>query len=120
MRVVFHNPINKLRAMVSSARSKKARVPLEQMIVNAILRHAQPAKIILFGSRARAEAHERSDYDVVIADEHLTRAALAHLRAEIAELPTLLNIDIVWLNRAATILRERILSEGKILYEPQD
>jgi len=33
------------------------------------------------------------------------------------DLPTLLAIDIVWMNRANAVLQERILREGKILYE---
>ncbi|MEK7728052.1 MAG: nucleotidyltransferase domain-containing protein [candidate division KSB1 bacterium] len=105
--------------MTTSRTSLTTKASLEQMIINTIMRHARPKRIILFGSRAREDAQERSDYDIALDDEQMTRTALAHLRAEIEELPTLLHIDVVWLNRAATALRERILSEGKILYEQQ-
>jgi len=93
-------------------------MPLPQNIVNTILKRARPQRIFLFGSRARGDAQERADYDIAIDDETLTPAILAQIRADMEELPTLLSIDIVWMNRANTVLRERILSEGKILYEP--
>ena len=99
---------------------KKPALPVEKMIVNTIIRHAQPQKIILFGSRVREDAQERSDYDVAIDDEQLTRAALAHIRADLEELPTLLAIDLVWMKHATPVLRQRILSEGKVLYEQKD
>lgn len=91
--------------------------PLEQLIVEAIVKRIQPQRIILFGSRARGDAQERADYDIAIDDEALTPARLAQIRADMEELPTLLSIDIVWINRANAVLRERILNEGKIIYE---
>lgn len=90
---------------------------LEHSIVQTILQRSNPRKIILFGSRARGDAEARSDYDIALDDENLTRAALAHIRVDLEELPTLLAIDLVWMKQAAPILRERILSEGKVLYE---
>jgi len=105
------------QGMNESSSFSKPRVPLEQMIVNTIVKHAKPARIILFGSRARKDAHPRPDYDVAIDDPQLTPALLAKLRAELEALPTLLNIDLVWINHAAPVLRHRILSEGKTLYE---
>lgn len=95
---------------------KESGVALEQMIVNTIVKHAKPARIILFGSRARKDAQPRSDYDVAIDDPQLTPALLAKLRAELDSLPTLLNIDLVWINHAVPALRQRIIDEGKILY----
>lgn len=93
---------------------------LEQMIVNIIVRFAQPKRIILFGSRAREDAEERSDYDIALEDEHLTRSALANIRADLEELPTLLKIDLVWMSQAPATLRQRISEEGRILYEQKD
>ncbi|MCL4704152.1 nucleotidyltransferase domain-containing protein [bacterium] len=99
---------------------KKPALSVEKMIVNTIIRHARPQRIILFGSRAREDAQERSDYDIAIDDDRLTRAAFAHIRADLEELPTLLAIDLVWMKQATPALRQRILSEGKILYEQKD
>lgn len=106
--------------MNESSSFSKPRVPLEQMIVNTIVKRARPNKIIVFGSRARADAQERSDYDVAIDDQELTPAILAQIRADMESLPTLLDIDLVWMNRAAAPLRQRILDEGRVLYGQQD
>jgi predicted nucleotidyltransferase len=76
-----------------------------------------PKRIILFGSRARDDAQARSDYDIAIDDDELTLAKLARIRADMEIVPTLLSIDVVWMNRAADTLRQRILNEGKTLYE---
>ena len=47
---------------------KKAGKPVEQMIVDAIIQHIKPKRIILFGSRARDDVQARSDYDIAIDD----------------------------------------------------
>ncbi len=104
---------------MSSFKLKKPRKPIEQMIVDAIVRHIKPKRIILFGSRARDDSQARSDYDIAIDDDELTLAKLAQIRADMEIVPTLLAIDVVWMNRAAETLRRRILNEGKTLYEQQ-
>jgi excisionase family DNA binding protein len=51
--------------------------PWLPMIVGRIVRVANPAKIVLFGSRARGDAREDSDYDLlVIVDAASNRRAL--------------------------------------------
>lgn len=104
---------------MSSFKFKKTRKPVEQMIVDTIIRHFRPKQIILFGSRARDEAQSRSDYDIAIDDDELTLVKLAQIRADMEIVPTLLSIDVIWMNRAAETLRQRILNEGKTLYEQQ-
>lgn len=96
---------------------KKTHKAVEQMIVDTIIQHIKPKQIILFGSRARDDAQSRSDYDIAIDDNELTPAKLAQIRADLETLPTLLSIDLVWMSRAAETLRQRILNEGKTLYE---
>ncbi len=104
---------------MSTFKFRKAGKPVEQMIVDTIIQHIKPKQIILFGSRARDDAQARSDYDIAINDDELTPAKLARIRAEMEIVPTLLSIDVIWMNRAAETLRKRILNEGKILYERQ-
>ncbi len=108
------------QSMETQTQTAKPRPALEQKIIQTILHRSKPRRIILFGSRARGDADERSDYDIAIDDEHLTRAALAHIRADLEELRTLLNIDLVWMKQATPVLRQRILSEGKILYDQKN
>ncbi|MDZ7363893.1 MAG: nucleotidyltransferase domain-containing protein [candidate division KSB1 bacterium] len=104
---------------MSTFKFGKAGKPVEKLIVDTIIRHIKPKQIILFGSRARDDAPARSDYDVAIDDDELTPAKLARIRAEMEIVPTLLSIDVIWMNRAAETLRKRIVNEGKILYERQ-
>lgn len=74
-------------------------------------------KIVLFGSRARCDAEERSDIDIAI----LCPAASDREWLDVCEIVentrTLLEIDIVRLDTASQELQTRIFDEGKILYE---
>jgi len=45
----------------------------------SVLKHYEPERIILFGSRARGEADEQSDYDLVVI-KHTDRPFLERLR----------------------------------------
>lgn len=103
-------------SLIHPTKSRFSRKSLEELIIDTIVRHVQPQRIILFGSRARGDASERADYDIAIDDETLTPPILAQIRADMDELPTLLSIDIVWMNRANAIMQERILNEGKLIY----
>jgi predicted nucleotidyltransferase len=80
---------------------------------------AEPSvqRVILFGSRVRGDAHPRSDVDLAI--EAPGASARDWLRlGDIAEdADTLLSIDLVRLDQAPEALRERILLEGRTLYE---
>ncbi|MDZ7363898.1 MAG: nucleotidyltransferase domain-containing protein [candidate division KSB1 bacterium] len=58
-------------------------------------------------------------YDIAIDDERMTPLQLAKIRAGMETVPTLLAIEVVWMNRANAVLCQRILNEGKILYEQQ-
>ena len=104
-------------SLIYSTKNRFPKKNVEALIVDAIVRRIKPQRIFLFGSRARGDAAERADYDIAIDDENMTSVQLAQIRADMDELPTLLSIDIVWMNRANAVLRERILSEGKIIYE---
>jgi len=101
----------------SAAKAIDKKKPVEHAIVDAIIQRIRPRRILLFGSRARGDADERSDYDVAIDCEDLTPRLLAQIRADLETLPTLREIEVVWLNRIAGTIRQRILDEGKILYE---
>lgn len=93
--------------------------PVEEIIVDTIIRHVRPRRIILFGSRARDDAQQWSDYDVAIDCDQLHPAILAQIRADMEMIRTLRRIDVVWMHHITSRLRERILKEGRILYEQQ-
>jgi len=50
---------------------------LEQLVVDTIVKRIKPKGITLFGSRARGEARERSDYDIAVDNETMPPAMLA-------------------------------------------
>ncbi len=86
---------------------------------------ASPAKIILFGSYARGEAHEDSDLDFLVIEYSVsnTRAEMVRLRDVLR--PLRLPVDIIvtsvdkvheWGNLPGTVLYEAIL-EGRVVYE---
>jgi uncharacterized protein len=93
-----------------------------EVAIQRIVAELQPEKIILFGSRARGDARENSDYDVLVianGDSHeLARRASRVLRGRRFAL------DLLAFSRAyieqrlssSTLLR-RIMTEGKVLYE---
>jgi len=74
-------------------------------------------QVILFGSRARGDAEDRSDIDLaIVAPEASTRQWL-DLTFLLEQTDTLLSIDVVRWEEASASLQERILAEGTILYE---
>ncbi len=84
---------------------------------DAIAAFPEVERILLFGSRAKGDAEPRSDIDIAVSCPAAdTRTWLDICRlAEEAE--TLLKVDFVRLEEASPEFRERIESEGRVLYE---
>lgn len=72
-------------------------------------------KLVLYGSRARGDAHERSDVDLAVYGMPPEKRGVFALEAE--DLPTLLKLDIVHISpdMNAAFLRN-IETEGVTLY----
>jgi predicted nucleotidyltransferase len=93
--------------------------------IGARLARAAPkdSRVVLFGSHAREQANDGSDYDVLVIEPEVADAAkeAVRLRAELGDL--LVPIDVVVVDRAratrrATVrgtLVERALREGRVL-----
>lgn len=90
---------------------------LTSMIVQTINLTPNIEKIILFGSRAKKDADERSDFDIAIICPAISNREWLELCEHIDDLPTLLTIDLVRFDTASDELKNRILQEGKVLYE---
>lgn len=96
----------------------------EDQILNwireGLLRYADELsgyQIVLFGSRARRNHRERSDFDVgVIGEEPLPLKTYYQISDFLESLPTLYRIDWVDLNRAMVKLRENALKHSVVLY----
>ncbi len=75
-------------------------------------------RVLLFGSRARGSADERSDFDLAVdGGEPLDLKTFCRIEEALDALPTLYRVDWVDLNRASPKVRESARKEGKVLYE---
>lgn len=76
------------------------------------------SKAVLFGSRARRDHEETSDYDVAIYGERLTLVDQAQILEETEEINTLKKIDVVFVDENMNEqLLKNIESEGIVIYE---
>ena len=75
-------------------------------------------KLILFGSRARGDHNEKSDYDIAIFSSELDIYKETLLRLGIEDVKTLKKIDVVFIDEdTEKELLANIKEEGVILYE---
>lgn len=82
-------------------------------------KEASIRSVILFGSRARGDHHERSDYDIAVDAPSMSDDAWARFAEAVREKsPTLCGIDIVRITRDMSAeLRQKIQAEGQPIYE---
>ncbi|MGH9387551.1 MAG: type VII toxin-antitoxin system MntA family adenylyltransferase antitoxin [Vicinamibacterales bacterium] len=71
--------------------------------------------LVLYGSRARGDAHERSDWD--FAYEADAGFDPDRLLAELAEHLNTDRVDLVDLGRAGALLRYRVARDGAVVFE---
>jgi len=75
-------------------------------------------KVVLFGSRARGDHSETSDYDIAIFEKDLSLIDQTLLRADIEEIHTLKKIDVVFINKDLDDkFMDNIMNEGVVIYE---
>lgn len=77
-------------------------------------KHFGASKVVLFGSRARGDNRERSDIDIAIYG--IDKSDQAAFRSAIADIPTLLEFDIVFVSSDTdTALLNNIKKDGKTI-----
>lgn len=74
-------------------------------------------RVILFGSRAIGDWDERSDIDLAVSAPGIDFRRWAEIAAEVDEAPTLLRIDLVWLEDAGAEFAREILRTGRVVHE---
>ncbi len=74
-------------------------------------------RVLLFCSRARGDAGERSDFDIAIDAPRLTRDHWVDILHAAEDAETLLEIQLVDLRETDGKFRSRVASEGIVLYE---
>lgn len=83
-------------------------------MVTEVCRTYAVKKVILFGSRAKGTAKERSDIDIAVSGAR----DFARLSEDIENLPTLYTVDVVDLDTCTnTLLMEDINEYGRKIYE---
>lgn len=77
------------------------------------------SKVLLFGSRARGDHTERSDYDISFICNDITNTDKQSIRYSIDEIETLYKIDIVFLPHlhGTDSISQNILREGVIIMD---
>ena len=93
---------------------------LEQELVRILEDHPEIVRAVLFGSRARGDADERSDVDIAIEAPNVSQREWLDITFQLEESNTLLQIDVVRWEEASAGLRKRISVEGKVLYEKKE
>lgn len=81
-----------------------------------ILKHAQPNRIYLFGSRVTGEAKAESDYDFAMDAATADSKALQSIRDEVEELHTLYRIDVANIATADNRFASRVRDTGLVIY----
>ena len=99
-------------------RSKVVSAPAVPLSVDAqTLKRTFPSLkvLVLHGSRARGQAHERSDWDFAyLAEDNLD---LPGLILELSRLTGSDDVDVADLARASGLLRHRVSTDGKLIFE---
>lgn len=84
---------------------------------DAVAAFPEVERILLFGSRAKGDAEPRSDIDIAVSCPTADRRTWLDICRVAEEAETLLKIDFIRLDELDSLFRQRIESEGKVLYE---
>lgn len=85
--------------------------PVRELVTRRLAEHG--ARVYLFGSFARGDAHRFSDVDIAVdTDRPLPRGTLSLLREELEESSIPRHVQLVDLREADDAFRKRILEEG--------
>ena len=96
---------------------KQQKDPHLSKIVEFIRESVDPEKIALFGSRARGDANEKSDYDIAVFRPFSDKKWSKMILDIEEEIPILKKFDILDFEKLDEKFKARILKEAKTLYE---
>lgn len=87
----------------------------EARLQEMALSHLIGAAVILFGSRAKGDAHRRSDFDIAyLPGAGFDPTSVVRLREAIEDSEIFYAVDLVDLSRVEPGFREKVLSEGVV------
>lgn len=86
-------------------------------LIALIIQEIEPKEIILFGSRARGDHRENSDFDLAVKATRIPTANWARLQLALEEEPvTLYSVDLVDFDQVNNEYKKHISTEGKVVY----
>jgi len=89
-----------------------------RLVVEHGVRAVDPKRVILYGSRARGDAQENSDFDLAFVFPQAHRGRWVRFLADLDDAAlTLRPVELVDWNEVSEPLREQICKDGVILYE---
>lgn len=93
--------------------------PVIETLRSQAQRYPKIKKIVLYGSRARGDGNQRSDYDFAVYAKNLAHPQWAKFCLDFEEeAPTLCGIDLLLVSaETPSNLRREIEQEGVIVYE---
>jgi len=86
-------------------------------IVKIVVKHLNPKKIILFGSRGKGNFRFNSDYDIAVDSNQYDFRTIRKIKEKVNEAAGLKKVDVVFINEIEDGFKEIINKTGKILYE---
>lgn len=93
--------------------------PLDEKILKAARNLPGVAVLVVFGSRARGNHRPDSDLDIAVLPDTADFRARRHLQADLtvalAHLAPEDRVDVILLNEASEVLRQRIIETGRVL-----
>lgn len=92
---------------------------VQRFMAEKALQYPVIEKVLIFGSRARGDARERSDFDLAVIAPGMKQSTWSRFALEVGEdIPTLCGVDLLLLNDTISRpMRARIEEEGVIIYE---
>ncbi len=88
-----------------------------QIAVSIVQKEMNPAKIILFGSRAEGRGTPESDFDLAIDCDPPNFTRRREIAEALDEAVGLYEVDLVYLPAVEPDFRELIQKKGKVVYE---
>jgi len=107
--------------MTQNTSFKRSSDSVIQFITQKSSEQPQIERVILFGSRARGDQQDRSDYDLAVIAPQLDDSDWARWADDVREnVPSLCGIDLIRLTpQTSQALTEKIKLEGKEIYVRQ-
>ena len=99
--------------------SERAR-QIQQGVIEAIKKHCGSSRIILFGSRAKGNEDQRSDFDFAIDCKKPDISARRQITESIERVSGLYKVDVVYLQSVEEGFKNIILKTGRVVYEGRD